>query len=260
MAKCLAWSRAWWVAPPGYTLPPSLPDGQMCLQLTAVTPAHLCIRPATPPRGTCTPPSGHAGTRNTNTRSISPASPTSTGKPPQAGPNRRRPNTGNHKKGWLLWRTRRQREPPRGGGRDHQCRWWLWCIFIFFLFCKGLNTFTGRLTFLLTAGGNDNDDNKEKTDSKYSDSWNLQRNHAKSAMLLPSCAFVVRNVHLCQSSPRVGAHILPAALALTPDQGPDGCWWHTPAPLPPWSSLTAQCCSASYPWVGCRLNSSALTS
>lgn len=134
----------------------------MCRQLTAVTPAHLCIRPATPPRGTCTPPSGHAGTRSTNTRSISPASPTSTGKPPQAGPNRRRPNTGNHKQGWLLRRAR----APRRGGRDHQCRWWLWCVFIFFLFCKGLSTFTGRLTFLLTAGGDDNDDNKEKNGFK----------------------------------------------------------------------------------------------
>lgn len=108
----------------------------MCRQLTAVTPAHLCIRPATPPRGTCTPPSGHAETRSTNTRSISPASPTSTGKPPQAGPNRRLPNTGNHKKGWLLRRMRGQREPPRRGGRDYQCRWWLWCILIFFLFLQ----------------------------------------------------------------------------------------------------------------------------
>lgn len=31
---------------------------------------------------------------------------------------------------------------------------------------------------------------------------NLQQNHFESAMLLPSCAFVVRNVHLCQSLPR----------------------------------------------------------
>lgn len=103
-AKCLAWSLAWWAALPGYTLHPSLPDGQMCHQQTAATPAHLCIHPATPPPATCTPPSGHAGTRSTNTRSISPASPTSTGKPPQAGPNKqplgwmqRLPDTVNHK-------------------------------------------------------------------------------------------------------------------------------------------------------------------
>lgn len=104
-AKCLAWSRAWWAALPGYTLRPSLPDGQMCRQPTAVTPAHLCIHPATPPPGTCTPPSARAGTQSTNTRSISPASPTSTGRPPRAGPNKpphpwmqRLPNTLNHKK------------------------------------------------------------------------------------------------------------------------------------------------------------------
>lgn len=64
--------------------------------------------------------------------------------------------------------------------------------------------------FLLTAG--DNDKNKKKeTDSNNLDRQNLQQNHAESAMLLPSCAFVVRNVHLCQSLPPVGAQIIPAA-------------------------------------------------
>lgn len=51
----------------------------------------------------------------------------------------------------------------------------------------------------------------------------LQQNHAESAMLLPSCAFVVRNVHLCQGLPPVGAQIIPAAPVLPPDLGPVGC-------------------------------------
>lgn len=43
-------------------------------------------------------------------------------------------------------------------------------------------------------------------------------------MLLPSCAFVVRNVHLCQSLPPVGAQIIiPAGPVLPPDQGPVDC-------------------------------------
>lgn len=37
----------------------------------------------------------------------------------------------------------------------------------------------------------------------HSDCQNLQQNHFKSAMLLPSCAFVFRNVHLCQSFPLI---------------------------------------------------------
>lgn len=86
-ARCLEWSLAWWAAPLGYTLHLSPPGGQTCRQLTAVTPAHLCIRPATPPRVTCTRPSSLAGTPSTNTRSIFPASPTSMGKPPRAGLN-----------------------------------------------------------------------------------------------------------------------------------------------------------------------------
>ncbi|KAG7217403.1 hypothetical protein INR49_021570 [Caranx melampygus] len=66
---------------------PVAPGGQMYHRLTAVTPAHLCIHPAMPPPGTCTLPWAHAGTQNTNTRSISPALPTSMERPPQAGLN-----------------------------------------------------------------------------------------------------------------------------------------------------------------------------
>lgn len=42
---------------------------------------------------------------------------------------------------------------------------------------------------------------EKKINSNHIDHQNLQQNHFKSAMLLPSCAFVVRNVHLCQSLP-----------------------------------------------------------
>lgn len=86
-ARCLEWSLAWWAAPLGYTLHLSPPGGRTCRQLTAVIPAHLCIRHATLPRVTCTRPLSLAGTPSMNTRSISPASPTSTGKPRQAGRN-----------------------------------------------------------------------------------------------------------------------------------------------------------------------------
>lgn len=86
-ARCLEWSLAWWAAPLGYTLHLSPPGGLTCRRLTAVIPAHLCIRHATLPRATCTRPLSLAGTPSMNTRSIFPASPTSTGKPQQAGQN-----------------------------------------------------------------------------------------------------------------------------------------------------------------------------
>ena len=87
MARCLEWSLAWWAALLGCTLHLLLLGGQMCRQLTAVTPAHLCIHPAMPPLGTCTLHWAHAGTQSTNTRSISPALPISMERRPQAGPN-----------------------------------------------------------------------------------------------------------------------------------------------------------------------------
>lgn len=43
---------------------------------------------------------------------------------------------------------------------------------------------------------------QKKKNWNHIDCQNLQQNHFKSAMLLPSCAFVLRNVHLCQSFPR----------------------------------------------------------
>lgn len=101
--------------------------------------------------------------------------------------------------------------------------------FLLFFFLQRFKYIYWTADFLLTAGGknnnNDDDDNnnKDKTDSNHLDGRNLQQNHVKSAMLLPSCAFVVRNVHLCQSLPRVGAQIIPVALALTPDQRAAGC-------------------------------------
>lgn len=85
MDRCLEWSLAWWAAIPGCILHPLPPGGRMCHQLTAATPTHLCIHPGMPPQGTCTLPLAHAETQSMNTRNISPALPTSTGKPPQAG-------------------------------------------------------------------------------------------------------------------------------------------------------------------------------
>lgn len=143
----------------------------MCRQLTAVTPAHLCIRPATPPPGTCTPPSARAGTRSTNTRSISPASPTSTGRPPQAGPNkpphpwtRTLPNTVNQKKKKkkIKKREKNPREDQSGGDHpdklggiisvDNTHGVFFIFFFFFFFFANVTSTFTGQLMFLLTAG------------------------------------------------------------------------------------------------------------
>lgn len=102
--------------------------------------------------------------------------------------------------------------------------------FLLFFFLQRFKYIYWTADFLLTAGGNNNNNNddddnnnKDKTDSNHLDGRNLQQNHVKSAMLLPSCAFVVRNVHLCQSLPRVGAQIIPVALALTPDQRAAGC-------------------------------------
>ena len=85
--RCPGWSPAWWAVLLGCT-PHLWPlGGRTCHRPTAVTPAHLCIHPAMPPLGTCTPPWALAGTQSTNTRSISPASPISMERPPQAGLN-----------------------------------------------------------------------------------------------------------------------------------------------------------------------------
>lgn len=72
----------------GCTLRPWPPGGLMSHRPTAVTPVPLYTPLATPPLETCTPPWPLAGTLSMNTHNTFPVLPTSTERPPQAGPSR----------------------------------------------------------------------------------------------------------------------------------------------------------------------------
>lgn len=154
-----------------------------------------------PPLGTCTLPWAHAGTQSTNTRSISPALPTSTERPPQAGPSslQTKPRSGqpctSSTPATPVDAKSLTTSMETGGAEsgEYRCNnqfektlnhWWLWCNL-----CRGLMKFLDVFAHCW-----------RKKISNHIDCQNLQQNHFKSAMLLPSCAFVLRNVRLC--SPR----------------------------------------------------------
>lgn len=99
--------------------------------------------------------------------------------------------------------------------------WWLWCkmLEVYWKF------FNNRCFFSLL-------EQIKEISSNHKDCQNLQQKKFKSAMLLPSCAFVLRNVHLCQCFPRQchkSAHRYltdPQFCQWLMDQGAVSCSWH----------------------------------